>query len=533
MKAITYQLFLEEPVLMTAPGGDPNADNSYSYIPGSALRGALASRYLQQSDATANDKFTRLFLDGQICFLNAYPVGGDGERALPTPGSWVLEKDNPKKAIFDRAQGEEPELPSGVPASFIRLEEDKVIPLENAFQVSIHTARNREMGRAVEGDPGSAVYQYRALAPETSFRGAIVVNSGDHEAEDTALLGRLLEDATLLLGGSQTAGYGLTVVKRVEEPAAWREGGGETAAITAGEPFTIYLLSDTILRDQESGRENNEILTALPPALRAKVELAPAPHTFTRMTWVGGFNTTWGLPLPQEWAVRKGGLWRLRAKDTIGRDEIVALEATGIGQRRAEGFGRVAVNPPWIGKERHLAEPEAADMVKEGMTDEGAEPPSVQTHAPTIVAQMNRRLLEQELNRRVVIAAQEKARRYRGQLSGSQLARLRLRVRRQQEHFDDFKQYLQGTRERKSADDQFRKFRVDSENFRDWLQDIADHPHKVWQEILPKEGGWQPPVIGADRPKKEDFDDQLTHHYAVRFIDAVCEQLAKKVNQNG
>ena len=49
MKALRYRMHLLEPVLVSEAGaGEENSAIGFSYIPGSALRGALASRWLAE-----------------------------------------------------------------------------------------------------------------------------------------------------------------------------------------------------------------------------------------------------------------------------------------------------------------------------------------------------------------------------------------------------------------------------------------------------------------------------------------------------
>ena len=50
MLALTFTLELKEPLLMTAIEGDPNSAVSLPFVPGSALRGALAGRYRAAKD---------------------------------------------------------------------------------------------------------------------------------------------------------------------------------------------------------------------------------------------------------------------------------------------------------------------------------------------------------------------------------------------------------------------------------------------------------------------------------------------------
>lgn len=86
MKAVTFLLHTQQPILATSLQGDPNSDVSYPYIPGSMIRGVLIGRYLKRhglretEDILDNQSFpdvTRLFFDdGKTRYLNAYPTAG-------------------------------------------------------------------------------------------------------------------------------------------------------------------------------------------------------------------------------------------------------------------------------------------------------------------------------------------------------------------------------------------------------------------------------------------------------------------------
>lgn len=101
MKALTFQIHLIEPVLITSLSGDPNSSVGLDYIPGSTIRGLLIRRYLRGSKVDASDnEFRQLFLSGSTRFLNAYPKSKNGIRTLPTPLSWSSKKDE-KEPIYD------------------------------------------------------------------------------------------------------------------------------------------------------------------------------------------------------------------------------------------------------------------------------------------------------------------------------------------------------------------------------------------------------------------------------------------------
>src|SRR5947207_2569926 len=88
MDVLRFDIFLEQPLLVTDQVSDPNSVRSYDYIPGSTLRGLFAQRYLkkhQRANGAGDAIFHRLFVDGAARFLNAYPLDRDGTRSLPTP----------------------------------------------------------------------------------------------------------------------------------------------------------------------------------------------------------------------------------------------------------------------------------------------------------------------------------------------------------------------------------------------------------------------------------------------------------------
>ena len=88
MKAITFLLRLDEPLLVTqVQSGEENSAIGLLYVPGSALRGVFIERYRQQhavADLAVDATARRLFLDGAVCYLNAYPWL-EQTRLLPHP----------------------------------------------------------------------------------------------------------------------------------------------------------------------------------------------------------------------------------------------------------------------------------------------------------------------------------------------------------------------------------------------------------------------------------------------------------------
>ena len=470
MTVLAFKLILQEPVLVTAPGGDPNTDESQSYIPGSAIRGALVGSYLQNK--SKGSLFTHLFLDGSTHFLNAYPEK-DAKRMLPTPEHWKREKDpvrmgsdsdqdwdEKKRRVHDLTQ-KKVKATTNVGGPFMVVVGNEVFTKRPPNEVAVHNARNREMGRAIPDDDTnrSALFRYHALAADQTFIGRIVVKDTLAKEIKSLLSGKIL------LGGSHTAGYGLTEIE-ICDPSD-RELILPVTAVAQNEPFFVYLTSDAILRDPETGQTGAYLLEALADKLKGKVKLI---ESHGRFGWVGGFNNYWGLPLPQTWAMLKGTVWLVTCDQPITVKQIEDIEKMGIGDRRAEGYGRLLLIPQtqWVA-DRFVPHPPKRIPQTQNFDE-------IDGTALKLLNEMNTRLVQQEVDRHLAVAVQE-IQTGRLQLSNSQLSRIRLKVRQNRKDLNPFAIYLKGTKDRKSADDQFRKSRLTVKrqtlNFREWLINLA------------------------------------------------------------
>lgn len=308
MNGFLYTLTLDEPVLTNSLGGEPNSADSLFYVPGGAVRGAFIQAYDQIKDADDNN-FRRLFLTGETCYLNAYPLL-EGERSLPIP----LKYKKPK--YFESSD-------------FGKIA-DKVIALKGISQVNIHTQRDAEKGHATS--EAGAVYRYVALPAGMKLQGVVLTQN----EKDAQQLKALLDGKSILIGKARTAGYGQATLQAQDLPAKWRECGQEFT--TAPELFTLTLLSPAIVRD-ENGQVTLDITCALENRLGKSIKIT---KIYRQAENIGGLNRTWGLPLPQAAAIAAGSIFEFDAK--VPADELLKLEVTGLGERRAEGFGRVAVN---------------------------------------------------------------------------------------------------------------------------------------------------------------------------------------------
>jgi CRISPR-associated protein Csx10 len=480
MIALTYRVTLEEPLLATALSGDPNSAVAFPFIPGSMIRGLVAGRArATRPDDSLTNWGRPQFFDEQTRYLNAYPAAGSGQRRLPIPLSWRKEKNRVAEAgpIEDHAfmSPDDSDLETPKEAEgFVWLEEATVTLHSPKREITVHTLRDRSAGRPT-GDL-STLYRYDALAPGEIFEGAIIVSTEQIAEEIMAWL----PAGHYRLGGAATAGYG-QIRLDYHKPAIdsdWQECADEAQKIVAGETFVVTLLSDAILRD-DVGMEH----TDLGRVLGLPVEGVKA---FKKVAPVGGFNRKWGLPLPQALALRAGSVFVFRATAPITVKAITTLMTEGVGERRIEGFGRLAVN--WQHK-RVLTQDKLASPNPERRGGK------LEGEAKVLAEQMVLRRVRRELDQALVKTI-NRLQPDRNRLpANSQLSRVRVIARDALTHNDlariselfkpnkPTKENPQAVNPKAMKGHALKKFesaRIGGQRMSDWIVSLADGPAGIW-----------------------------------------------------
>lgn len=338
MKTIYYRITLEEPCLFTMLDGDPNSAVSYDFIPGAVLRGMVIGMVmreynLKELDLT-NNLTRRLFFSDNTRFLNAYPVIQD-KRSLPVPISWRRAKYDNTNIIYDEALHPLPSPGKYSSVNGFATTDDKDIAYIYHPQrvLNVHTQRARKNATEQE------VYRYDALAPQQTFEAMIYCQDNDVDLL-TSLLKDKYKDKYTHIGGARSAGYGkarIQVANTADDgwiPEVKPQSTNKTNTI-------ITLLSDVILRDENG--QYSPTLSALASAIGLDKSLLNTRNSAIQTTFIGGFNRKWGLPLPQTPALKRGSVIVLNSV-TIDQEHLNHLLVHGIGERRNEGFGQIAVN---------------------------------------------------------------------------------------------------------------------------------------------------------------------------------------------
>jgi CRISPR-associated protein Csx10 len=538
VKVITYRITLLEPTLVTALDGDPNSAVTFNYLPGSVLRGAVIGKYLRTKNLTtdqfdaADPEAQRLFFDGTTCYLNGYPIEND-KRTLPTPQSWQHEKGE-ETSLHDFAveplPPEDTEQWQPAPKPFCVLTDDGARLIQPDRHITVHTARNRRFGRPQDPhlvrkdeDPG-AVYRYDALAAGQTFAAAILCDDTDAKDLKSLLTGEVT------LGGSRSGGYGRVRFENAKEETTWREVDGPLESDADGQ-LIITLLSDALVRDN-----NGQFVVdpaAVTAALEARLgvpltpyqypdETEPQKWAYLRGQTIGGFNRKWGLPLPQALAVQMGSVF---VYDSLSRDiaKLRELEAQGVGERRAEGFGRVAIN--WH------TEPELS-VESQQQTEQIPLVPLTDVSSRIIAERMVERMLRQRLDRILAQRANELGKHIK-RPSNSQLSRLRavvLDTLRQPPHEGRSRlhTYLGNIEVRQTTRKQFKGDHVAGKELLDWLRFRVDDDSNIWRELQTK--ATDLPRVGNVAPS---LTPSLAYEYNLRLVHEVLALAAKERREGG
>lgn len=528
MKVILCRITLEEHLLATRLGGDPNSAVSYPFIPGSMLRGAAVQKASSEFPGgldAARESDRAWFFSGQTRFLNAYLLCGE-KRSQPIPRSWQITKEN-QSTIYDFAV-ETPDQSAtwkSVDREFyIQRDEDaKIEWVSPEFQIVDHNARNRRMGRAVDaqslqpGEDTGAVYRIMALASDQVFEAPVICESDKIYKKLLLIL-----NGTVKLGGSRTGGYGLARLESRPAPDDWREA-GDSPIQTDGQFLTITFLSDGLLRSSAGmfSADPQVVCQVIEQKLGASLVLKDA---YSTGRWIGGFNRKWGLPLPQALAIRMGSTFKFKAAG-LKIDQLTDLEKEGLGERIAEGFGRIAVNlhdeTCWHVLESRTARPKPGTV---SFQDNSL--------AQRTAERMAARLLETNLDEALTYRSHAFAKNIQTPQPG-QLNRLILILRNivflsPQDGCARMQDYLNNLGKRKVTRQSFEEDRVEGKKLLEWLKYVCNDQNlpEIWNLLGTPPINW--PSIGG---VKVQDSVQLQYQTTIRFLIAILG-LATKFNQN-
>jgi len=250
-------------------------------------------------------------------------------------------------------------------------------------RLQTHTGINRATGTVEE----NILYSREVFEAGSCFQG--VIKLPDDELAQTLItfIEQIKGSGLLRVGTGRTRGMGK--VEAVSEPLAAKPGdfghfterldtfnltlqAALQAANVACDPahfyFALTLYSPAILRDSLLRYRGSIPVAALAqlialPQVRDHTQ-APSPfaciYQAADIQRVTGWNDLWGTPRTQEIAIESGSAFLFACTDPTVRhalsEALFRLENEGIGERRAEGFGRVCISDPFHENPSHRKE---------------------------------------------------------------------------------------------------------------------------------------------------------------------------------
>ncbi len=378
--------YAKSPISISYHRAVDNVAETFDFIPGTTIRGAIAWNWLRNGVLENDPVFDESIAKEKIRFGPLYPaaitnwVGCAASMPMPFPASIHTCKHYPgtKPSSRQHGFGDRLSVPLSTTCSYQQPDEhecdgalkplggylqltgraaSKDISFEHGtvqLEVAQRTAINRQSQRAEEGQ----LYGFESIARGTYFGGYV---RGPKHLLESVLIPWKEKWASLRVGKVRTRGMGhlLMFCRPINEkqhkdyPGLLSGSEDKSADDTV---FSVTLYSDLI---------------ALDPWMRPLTKLSArqlwrmiggektAPFTIKRgyvsTLRIGGYIGKVGIPRTPDTAIRAGSTWKFAWNDTatVGSPErieawekLMRAQQIGIGLRRADGFGQIILNHP-------------------------------------------------------------------------------------------------------------------------------------------------------------------------------------------
>jgi len=344
-KELVVELTLESDVIFRESAATEGTPRTLDYVPGSALLGAAAkSLYTKLKPDLAFE----IFHSGSVRFKDGLPLVG-GERCLPVPLSWYVEKgttlkpgDNlaDKGLVNTAAPGVDPRPPGYEQVRRGYFAGDGTF-LDPKRVFRLKTSIDRESG----GKPRTAhLFGYEALCAGTRWRAAIHVDLEQGESKSVLdMLGGLFNGGLLWLGKSRGAEYGMArarVVSTSTVETAGTGGDDETNALL------VFLESDAAFREPVTG------IPVLYPApsmlgLPGDWRLVPARSSIMTRRY-SPYNGYRHRRDPERQVLIRGSVLAFEGETNVSISKVSHGLSAGVGFFKQDGLGCVHVQPSFL-----------------------------------------------------------------------------------------------------------------------------------------------------------------------------------------
>lgn len=334
---------LLEPFCCSVRPLEGNETVTLPWIPATTLRGAAAWKLSASGHTGSLDAM--LGADGPL-WAPAWPSDGKaGETIVPTPLCYVLDKSGDLPGIRNRFLERADRQWISVKAPFLAIDEGGA-PVRDIYRAQEIKMRNA-LDYQRQASRGEDLYARGELPEATKFAAWLEVPDGGAPPVEAL-------DGEVFLGKRLTAGSGKSTWKiesDVGDPP-WKA----TPFPDAGDLVRIQLMSDAIVPEALGAFASGFSPSLLAGAMGISETRVTQLRAWSSRGSVFGWSRAWGLPREQAIAIRAGSVCEFRVDlPEPARRAAVACLAGGIGIRRVEGFGILAVQPVWLYRDLPLA----------------------------------------------------------------------------------------------------------------------------------------------------------------------------------
>lgn len=282
---------------------------------------------------------------GHLLVRDARLVERDtGERLMPLPRSWHRSKkgDDWASSFHARALGELPQ-PRVVCDRYVSasgMTTDERLDVTHAHKVGqvvqTHNVISDEEQRPTEAVGG--VYSYQAIASGTRLAAVVLARGAALVAAVDAGLGAL-NGKKARMGRAVRADYGEVEigVSPMQTPGTMVGRDGD---------LTLWLASPLLVRDAalRPSTDPGDVARLL-AGFGLECASFDTEHSRFSTERVESWHTGWGLPRPSLVGFAPGSVLVFRLAQPASKESLDRLAIEGLGERRAEGYGELVVNP--------------------------------------------------------------------------------------------------------------------------------------------------------------------------------------------
>jgi CRISPR-associated protein Csx10 len=349
---------------------------SLEYVPGSTVRGAFAALYISHFGVDAD--FKTIFLEDKVFFPDLWPARENTDSVLLPLSARACKRYgiSHQRSLTDSLLPEMAQTKAEhvCPECNGKLDRVGGYLLSSTPIEQLHLGSRLRMNTAIDGATGSVAHG-QLFSHHTIIGHHLPGDKSEREPEDILFKGRVYvnladiapfeklrkltdDEKYLSFGNSRSRGLGEVEIVRWQETTAeipslqtrWQDFNRAAKKFSQNKTekyFSVSLVSHLCLRDKFLRPILSEIdAQHFDPTLVEDNELP----RFVASVTVPGWNAVLGMPKPDSVALGRGSVWLFRieaSKEFEILPKLAALEKNGLGERRAEGFGRLSICHPF------------------------------------------------------------------------------------------------------------------------------------------------------------------------------------------